>query len=56
MKWELLLLMIVESFLPEFGFSAFAMASNGIKAYLFESLRPTPELFLLLDIIKQYQG
>ena len=36
-------------FSPEFAFeSAQVLAKHGIKTYVFESLRPTPELFVIL--------
>lgn len=44
-------------FSPEFALlSALVMASNGIKAYLFESLRPTPELSYAIRYYKAISG
>lgn len=42
---------------PEFALlSALVMASNGIKAYLFDSLRPTPELSYAIRYYKAISG
>lgn len=44
-------------FSPEFAeLAALVMASNGIKAYLFESLRPTPELSYTIRYYKCISG
>ncbi|WP_064615624.1 phospho-sugar mutase [Streptobacillus moniliformis] len=44
-------------FSPEFALlSALVMASNGIRAYLFESLRPTPELSYAIRYYKAISG
>ena len=44
-------------FSPEFAeLAALVMASNGIKAYLFESLRPTPELSYTIRYHKCISG
>lgn len=44
-------------FSPEFALlAALVMASNGIKAYLFESLRPTPELSYAIRYYKTISG
>lgn len=44
-------------FSPEFALkAALVMASNGIKAYLFESLRPTPELSFAIRYYKCISG
>ncbi len=44
-------------FSPEFALlSALVMASNGIRAYLFDSLRPTPELSYAIRYYKAISG